>query len=86
MKKSEFIKEISKESGIDSAATTKIVDAVFKKIEDKVKSGEKIEIRGFATFSSTARKERKGRNPITGEALIIPAKSYPKIKFHFDFK
>ena len=70
---------------LDSAATTKVlpqaaevaVKAVTDSIVEALKNGEKVQLVGFGTFEVKARGERKGRNPKTGEEIVIPASKHP---------
>ncbi|MDR2191289.1 MAG: integration host factor subunit beta [Endomicrobium sp.] len=55
------------------------VEKIFKEISDALKNGEKVVITGFGSFNAFTTKTKKGRNPKTGETLLIsPMK---KIKF-----
>ncbi len=42
--------------------------------------GQRIEIRGFGSFSLSERKPRVGRNPRSGETVLVPAKKVPHFK------
>lgn len=48
-------------------------DALFATLAEALRRGERIEIRGFGTFSVTETKARNGRNPRTGQPVKIPA-------------
>ena len=48
-------------------------DALFATLAEALRQGERIEIRGFGTFSVTETKARNGRNPRTGQPVKIPA-------------
>ena len=52
----------------------KILQKTFNLIGDTLSSGDRVEIRGFGTFSITERKDRLGRNPKTGENIKIDSK------------
>ena len=58
--------------------TTKDIELAVKAILDTLSNtlarGERIEIRGFGSFGLNHRPPRKGRNPMTGEAVLVPAK------------
>ena len=55
------------------------VDKVFEEISSALKNGEKVVITGFGSFNMFVTKTKKGRNPKTGESLLIsPMK---KIRF-----
>lgn len=61
----------------DVANSTK---ALFNIIAKSIVSGRRVEVRGFGGFSLSYQKPRCGRNPKTGEAVSIPAKSVPYFK------
>ena len=57
-----------------------IVDTLFDSVIGALKSGDKIEIRGFGSFRTRQRKARTGRNPKTGDKVEVPAKRVPFFK------
>ncbi len=57
-----------------------IVDALFDAVIGALKSGDKIEIRGFGSFRTRQRNARTGRNPKTGARVEVPAKKVPFFK------
>jgi integration host factor subunit beta len=57
-----------------------IVDTVFQNMRDALQRGEKIEIRGFGSFTVRVRRAKEGRNPKTGEKVFIPEKRIPFFK------
>lgn len=57
-----------------------IVDTLFESVITALKSGDKIEIRGFGSFRTRQRKPRVGRNPKTGDRVEVPAKKIPFFK------
>jgi integration host factor subunit beta len=57
-----------------------IVDTLFESVIGALKSGDKIEIRGFGSFRTRQRNSRIGRNPKTGEKVDVPAKKVPFFK------
>lgn len=73
MLRSDLIKIIQKEKNwLTEEEAEKIVKTIFKEIRNKLYDGHRIELRGFGVFSLRKQKERKGRNPKTGETVIIP--------------
>lgn len=60
------------------------VEAAIKVLLDQMRwsliQGERIEIRGFGSFSLHFRPERTGRNPKTGERVALPGKYVPHFK------
>jgi len=58
----------------------RIVNTIFEEITDAMARGERVELRGFGAFSVKKRDARVGRNPRTGEAVDVDAKSVPFFK------
>lgn len=58
----------------------KVVDAFFGGITDALVNGDRVELRGFGTFSVKERAARTGRNPRTGESVKVDAKKLPFFK------
>ena len=56
------------------------LNALLESIKKDLKSGKDVVMTGFGTFSTSKRKARVGRNPQTGAALKIAAKTVPKFK------
>jgi integration host factor subunit beta len=82
MNKSELIKQMS--GRLDQLSSRDVGLAVHTLLEimsDRLASGERIELRGFGTFSNHFRKPRTVRNPKTGEVGIHkPGKFVPHFK------
>jgi integration host factor subunit beta len=57
-----------------------IVNAVFASMANTLRSGGRIEIRGFGSFIVKQRQGREGRNPRTGRVVSVPAKRVPFFK------
>jgi integration host factor subunit beta len=57
-----------------------IVETIFDSIVRALRTGEKIEIRGFGSFRTRQRQPRIGRNPKTGTRVEVPAKRIPFFK------
>jgi len=57
-----------------------IVDTLFDSVIGALKSGDKIEIRGFGSFRTRQRNARTGRNPKTGAKVDVTAKRVPFFK------
>lgn len=81
MTKSELIEALARQQpqftakDIESAVKT-ILEAMSRSLA----SGERIEIRGFGSFSLHYRPPRMGRNPKSGEAVSLPPKHVPYFK------
>jgi len=57
-----------------------IVDAIFEALEQALKRGERIEIRGFGSFETRSYKGYTGRNPRTGSQVDVKPKRLPFFK------
>jgi DNA-binding protein HU-beta len=80
MNKSELISAIAEKSGLTKVDAKKALDATLQTISEEVKSGGKVVLVGFGTFSVSERSARKGINPRTKEPIKIPAKKTAKFK------
>lgn len=56
------------------------VKSLLEQMSDALASGERIEIRGFGSFSLHFRPPRSGRNPKTGDSVSLPGKYVPHFK------
>jgi DNA-binding protein HU-beta len=88
MNKTELAKAIVAENSynITLACAEEMVNSFMSIVKSEVKAGNKVQLIGFGTFEAGKRAERKGKNPKTGEELIIPACTVPKFKAGKDFK
>jgi integration host factor subunit beta len=81
MTKSELIERIAqKQSQLAYRDVELAVKTVLEHMADRLASGERIEIRGFGSFSLHFRPGRVGRNPKTGAPVALPAKHVPHFK------
>jgi DNA-binding protein HU-beta len=78
MNKSELAVMMVKDSGITKLDALKIIDGIIDTITCELKSGNKVTLVGFGSFSTVLRKAKKGRNPRTGENITIPSKTVVK--------
>ncbi len=75
MYKREFIKVAAEKAGMTQVDFEKAYDAMLATVNENLASGNRVQLTGFGTFNTSERKARKGRNPATGEAIKIPAKT-----------
>lgn len=80
MKKSELITAMAEKSGLDKKSAEKALNAFTDTVAEALKAGDKVQLVGFGTFEVSERGERSGRNPQTGEEMVIPASKNPKFK------
>src|SRR4028118_755394 len=77
MNKGELIKQVASTIGITEKSVSVTLNTILEVITTAVADGDKVTLVGFGTFEARTRKEREGRNPQTGEPLIIPATTVP---------
>lgn len=76
----ELVRLVSDITGTSEKLTKAVIDTLFSKIACTVAKGEDVSITGFARFGARACAPRAGRNPRTGEIMLIPPSK--KITFH----
>ncbi len=81
MTKSELIERITDQQPQLSAKDVELaVKTIIEQMSQSLASGERIEIRGFGSFSLHYRAPRKGRNPKTGDTVELDGKYVPHFK------
>ena len=81
MTKSELIEVIAREQSHLAYRDVELaVKCIIEQMSQALASGERIEIRGFGSFSMHYRAPRMGRNPKTGESVALPGKHVPHFK------
>ena len=86
MNREELISEISKKAKVSKKDASLVLSATLESIQKTVKKGQKVTLVGFGTFSSKHRAARNGRNPQTGKAIKIAAKTVPAFSAGKAFK
>ncbi len=64
----------------------RIVDTIFDEISTALARGDRVELRGFGTFSVKQRQPRTARNPRTGQAVFVEEKHIPFFKIGKDLR
>lgn len=81
MTKSELVEKIvERNSMLTRKESEMIINIVFDSMSEALQSGDKVEIRGFGSFTVRERGAREARNPKSGEIVDIPAKKVPFFK------
>ena len=81
MTKSELIDLIAKEQNHLAYRDVELaVKCMLEQMSQALASGDRIEIRGFGSFSLHYRSPRQGRNPKTGESVALAGKYVPHFK------
>ncbi len=80
MNKAQLIDAIAGDSGLTKADAKKALDSFINVTGDALKTGDRISLIGFGSFSVSERSARTGRNPQTGKEIQIAAKKVVKFK------
>lgn len=80
MKKAELIAAIAAKAGMKKTDAQKALEAFIDVVSEELTAGEKVQITGFGTFEVSERAAREGRNPQSGETMMIAASKSPKFK------
>ncbi len=81
MIRSELVSLLAKDNpDLSVKEVERVVDAFFDSIGGQLAKGGRVELRGFGAFSTRSRTARTGRNPRTGAAVEVDAKSVPYFK------
>lgn len=86
MTKSELIEAVARNTNITKAKAEMVVNCVFDSMTAALDRGEGIEIRGFGSFSVREYKQYNGRNPRTGNSVVVPEKRLPFFKVGKELK
>ncbi len=80
MNKTELVAAIAEQTQLSKKDAEAALKAFTDVVADELKKGGKVQLVGFGTFEVSERGEREGRNPQTGETMIIKASKSPKFK------
>jgi integration host factor subunit beta len=81
MIRSELIQRLTEQDpDLTHKDATRVVDVIFGEIIDALSRGDRVEIRGFGSFSTVVHDARTGRNPRTGEAVAVDEKRAIRFK------
>jgi DNA-binding protein HU-beta len=78
MNKNELAVQMVKGSSITKTEALTVIDSIVDVVSDELKKDGKLTLVGFGTFKTITKKKKKGRNPRTGEEIIIPKKRVVK--------
>ena len=84
MNKTELAGMLARNTDLTQAAAATVVDAIFNAergiIASELGAGGEVTIAGFGKFETRRRDAREGRNPASGDTIMIAAKSVPAFK------
>ena len=86
MNKSELIVNLATKTGYNPKLTDKMVRIFFDRIKAALSAGDKVEIRGFGSFTLKKYKGYIGRNPKTGETVEVKPKQLPVFRTGKDLR
>jgi len=86
MNKSELIEDLATKTGYNPILTDKMVRIFFDRIKAALSAGDKVEIRGFGSFTLKKYKGYIGRNPKTGETVEVKPKQLPVFRTGKDLR
>jgi integration host factor subunit beta len=86
MNKSELVEKLAERAKITKKRAEQVVNLIFEQMTDALERGERIEIRGFGSFTNKSYDAYTGRNPRTGETIHVPAKKLPFFKVGKELK
>jgi DNA-binding protein HU-beta len=75
--KAELVEALAEEAELSKRQVGEIVELLLDEITNALRKGEKVQLIPFGSFVVRSRKKREGRNPKTGEKLMIPARKVP---------
>jgi integration host factor subunit alpha len=69
--KSQITDDIAEQNGFTRTKSSETVETILELIKSELESGEDVLISGFGKFCVKEKRERKGRNPETGEGMVL---------------
>lgn len=77
MNKGDLIEALKKKNGFTREKAEKIIDIFFGEMTQALVGDERVEIRGFGSIFIKSYKSYNGRNPKTGETVVVKSKKLP---------
>jgi len=72
--KDALVNEVAKANGYPRNRSVELIETLLELIKSKLVSGEDVLISGFGKFCIKEKRQRRGRNPATGEAIMLEAR------------
>ena len=86
MTKSDLIEIVAAQLQLPKGKAEQIINCIFDSMEESLKGGQRIEIRGFGSFEIRKYKAYEGRNPRTGDPVGVNPKRLPFFKVGKELK
>ncbi len=74
MTKNDIATKIQMKLGTTKREATDLLESVIRIIKDTLDAGENVKIAGFGVFTVKAKRARRGRNPQTGETMMLASR------------
>lgn len=86
MNKTQLVNKLAERTELKKKDVAAVLDAFTETVKEELAEGRKVQLVGFGTFKVQERAARNGRNPQTGERLVIAARKAPVFKAGSAFK
>ena len=86
MTRSDLIRKLGERSNLNLSTAEMVIHETFSAMAKTLKSGGRIEIRGFGSFEVRGYDGYNGRNPLTGQEVIVKSKKLPFFKVGKELK
>ena len=80
--KADLIKQVCENTALSKGGVEQAVNEFLATLISELEQGNDVRIYELGTFKTAVRKAHKGRNPSTGEAIDVPQKYVPQLKFN----
>ena len=84
--KLDIVESIAKQNGLPKTKSFEIVETLLEIIKKSLESGEDVLISGFGKFCVKKKKQRRGRNPATGEDMMLAPRRIVTFKWSRQLK
>lgn len=74
MTKADIVEKVADSTSFTKREAIELVEEVFNIVKTTLENGETIKLSGFGNFTVKQKRDRRGRNPQTGEAITIEAR------------
>ena len=78
MTRTQVIDSLSTRTNLEKKDVKMFLECLTALVEDEIRNGGEVPLKGLGKFKVQHRKARVGRNPLTGDAIQIPAKTVAK--------
>jgi integration host factor subunit alpha len=78
--KAQMVESVQNQIGLSRNRSSEIVETLLEIIKSTLESGEDVLVSGFGKFSVNEKKARRGRNPSTGEDMMLEARKVVTFK------